>query len=134
MFLSEKIKKRRLIIVLNVDFVYFQHIEPVSQSLSHAKRRHHRFFQNEAVNISSMVKSSKRPMSMSKVLSHLAAAGRALQVKDGPKVPRAGPILPTQPTPFSSAPTPPASFGDQGAGWKGSCYQAPRHQNHSPDG
>ena len=68
---------------------------PCLQPLSHARKLHHRFFQNEVVNMSSMVKSSKRPMSMSRVLSHLAAVGRALQEKEGPKAPRAGPILPT---------------------------------------
>lgn len=38
------------------------------------------FFQNEVVNIKRMVKSSKRPISMRRVLSHFAPAGRALQV------------------------------------------------------
>ena len=36
------------------------------------------FFQNEVVNIRSMVNSSRRPMSMSSVLSHLAPTGSAL--------------------------------------------------------
>ena len=54
------------------------------------------FFQNDVVNIKRMVKSSKRPMSIRSVLSHFAPAGRALHVYAGPRLPKAGPILPTQ--------------------------------------
>ena len=55
----------------------------------------YRLFQNEVVNINRIVNNSKRPMSISKVLSHLALAGKALHEKEGPKVPNAGPMLPT---------------------------------------
>ena len=53
----------------------------------------YRFLQNPGVSNNNTVNNSNRPMSMNKVLSHLAASGRASHEKAGPHIPIPGPTL-----------------------------------------